>query len=120
VRRKMVQDVCPDCGSIITGGSVDELLAATCAWRLMSIIKHRIELTCMRCGRDIDAGTVEHATARILIPEALRCRACGGRPVVSDRFTVRVYPSTSFHDPVRCKTRSQTSASWLTVSFAST
>jgi DNA-directed RNA polymerase subunit RPC12/RpoP len=91
VPRDKLRDQCPDCGSIITGRTVDELLAASCACRMKSMLKDRVELACMQCGREVGSGTVAHASAHILIPEALRCGVCGGRPVVTDRSTVRVY-----------------------------
>jgi hypothetical protein len=69
VPRDTLLDLCPDRGSIITGHTVDELLTAICACRRESALEDRIELACMQCGREVGAGTVERAGARLLIPE---------------------------------------------------
>ena len=85
-------DTCPDCGSIITGETADEVLGAACACQQGREIRYLAELSCMSCGRQVGTITAERPNAKIMIPREMRCQVCGGPPVVNDVFTVSTYP----------------------------
>jgi DNA-directed RNA polymerase subunit RPC12/RpoP len=85
-------DVCTDCGATLNGATAQDVLGATCGCQARHTVEFLAELTCMMCGRAVGTVTVPRRDARILIPQALHCQKCGGRPVVGDVFGVSRYP----------------------------
>ena len=50
-------DTCPDCGSIITGETADEVLGAACACQQRREIRYLAELSCMSHAWSLDGRT---------------------------------------------------------------
>ena len=86
-------DRCDDCGSIITGATADDVLAASCRCHERRTTQLVVELVCLMCGRELGTVQVPKVTTRVLIPTGLRCDRCGGQPVVDDIYSVSVYPN---------------------------
>jgi hypothetical protein len=84
-------EVCSDCGTRIVRETLDEVLASTCGCGGHRITRHAVELTCMLCNRSMGCVTVTDERVPVLLPAGLRCRVCGGRPVVDEEYRTTSY-----------------------------
>jgi hypothetical protein len=91
-RTGLFEDVCADCGAVITGATPDDVLGASCGCQQRREVHYLAELSCMSCGRSIGTVTVEQPNAKLMIPRGMRCQVCGGPPVVTDVLKVLTYP----------------------------
>ena len=88
------EGVCNNCGAVLVGPTADEVveLVANCTCQRRHSTQYLVELVCVMCGRPVGTFVAKRATARIMVPQEMRCGQCGGRPVVDDVLQVPVYP----------------------------
>ena len=89
------EDVCQECGTVIVGDTVDDVLGASCKCQSGRVKQYLVELACFMCGREIGTITALRMDTPLQIPSAMCCQVCGGRPVVADAYIVSIYPDVN-------------------------
>src|SRR5437868_2658753 len=88
------RDTCPDCGTTTVAPTLEAVDAAVCACPPAPPgVRYLAELVCAHCSRTIGVVILTGPRSPVLVPRGLRCRWCGGQPLVGEVLSQKVYPT---------------------------